>query len=72
MKRLRCCEHSKVVTVLEVSLELSVSVQAVHQFLKRHGVRPCSRKRAYHANLYWSLDVYQAYGCWRPLRKWSP
>jgi len=63
---LKCCKGKNDVEVVAIAKETGISVQAVHQFLKRRGVKPSRRRGAYRRNDYSCYDVVRAYEDWRP------
>lgn len=62
---LECCQLSSVVKISAIAEELDLSVQAVHQYLKRRRVTCRRDNGAYRASDYWSKDVQSAYRYWR-------
>ena len=71
MKELKCCKDGNFVEITKVAFELGISVQAVHQYLKRKGVSPYQTSGAYRPYIFRSEDVQEAYRYWTKREDWS-
>ncbi len=66
MTELKCCKNKTSIKVSDVAYELNISVQAVHQYLKRKGVCPQRVRGAYRPNMFLASEVQEAYRYWKP------
>ncbi len=66
MIELKCCKNKKSIKVSAVADELNISVQAVHQYLKRKGVSPQRVRGAYRPNMFLTVEIQKAYKYWKP------
>ena len=65
MTELKCCKNKTSVEIKDVANELDLSVQAVHQYLKRKNVTPRRVRGAYRPNMFNASEVQDAYKYWR-------
>ncbi|KKM95342.1 hypothetical protein LCGC14_1189150 [marine sediment metagenome] len=68
---LSCCKKEYPVTAYQVANELKMSVQAIHQYLKRSRVKPVKSGYRGTPALYDTKDIAEAYRYWHRRFKFS-